>query len=502
MPQVAAATAPPQRVPLQLQLQQLQQQHHHQQQQQQQAYSQPPQPQMQIAATQLALAATGNDASPTTDGGDGSLWQRLGSAVGSFKAPVVASLTAGFATLPLSAWLFGQVAPAGLVANIVLVPVASVLQLPALLCGVVGAVVDVDVITWCGGQAALLLEALVFGLAGVLPGVRAIEPPSAIVAALLVLGALGVGALVMAGRIRMAFASTTVIALGVLAMGFEPRALRVTFLPVGQGDGAVVEFPDGAVMVVDAGGRVPFDPTMSDAGRAEVLMEPGRRVVVPWLQRQGIDRVDVMVLSHPHPDHAGGLLAVARAMPVGALWLAGDVDKPGRLVRPLVAAVGATRVRSTPGLLGRHDIGGATVEVLAPAPVEGTPTYPELHANDNSLVLRICFEGSCVLLPGDLEALGEDLLIESVGTDRLRADVVKAGHHGSRTSSGQAFVRATSARHVVFCTGRHNTFGFPSPEVEARWRAAGASTWDTAVHGEMRFTLGGGDVSVRTHRRD
>jgi competence protein ComEC len=164
--------------------------------------------------------------------------------------------------------------------------------------------------------------------------------------------------------------------------------------------------------------------------------------------------------------------------------------------------VGRERIRSTPQLLGRHEMGGATVEVLAPAPVEGTPTYPELHANDNSLVMRVCFEGACALLPGDLETLGEDLLLESVGAERLRADVVKAGHHGSRTSSGDPFIAATGARHVVFCTGRHNTVGFPSPEVRTRWRTAGATTWDTAVHGETRFTLRGGDVSVRAHRHD
>jgi competence protein ComEC len=454
-------------------------------------------------AAVLALAATSVDApSSSAEASAGAWGAQLWAAVASFKPAVVASLTAGFATLPLSAWLFGQVAPAGLVANIVLVPVASTLQLPALLCGVVGAVIDVGWITWCGGQAALLLEALVFGLAELLPGVRAIEPPSVVMAGLLVLASLAVGALVMSGRLRVALVATTATMALLVVQGLEPRALRVSFLPVGQGDGVVVEFPDGPVMVIDAGGRVPFDPTMSEAGRAEVLMEPGRRVVVPFLQRRGIERVDVMVVSHPHPDHAGGLLAVARAMPVDALWIAGDVERPGRLMRPLLAAVGQERVRSTPALLGRHEIGGAVVEVLAPAPVEGTPTYPELHANDNSLVLRICFEGACVLLPGDLEQLGEDLLLEQVGAEGVRAAVVKAGHHGSRTSSSPPFVVATGARHVVFCTGRHNTFGFPSPEVAARWRSAGAAIWDTAVEGETRFELRGGDVHVRAHRRD
>jgi competence protein ComEC len=450
-------------------------------------------------AAVLALAATSVESTASSAAG-GSWVAQLRTTVRAAMPGLVASLTAGCATLPLSAWLFGQVAPAGLVANVVLVPVASVLQLPALVGGVVGAALHLDGVSWCGGQAALLLEALVFGLRDILPGVEAIEPPSAVGAALLTLAALGIGAMIMAGRRGFALVVTGIVLAGWYVARLETRALRVTFLPVGQGDGVVVEFPDGPVMVIDAGGRVPLDPTMSEAGRAEVLMEPGRRVVVPFLQRRGIERVDVMVVSHPHPDHAGGLAAVATAMPVGSLWLAADVEHPGRLLQPLIDTIGRDRVVSTPELLGRHEMGGAVVEVLGPAPSERTPTYPELHANDNSVVLRICFEGACVLLPGDLEALGEELLLESVPRDALHATVVKAGHHGSRTSSSPAFVAATGARHVVLCTGRHNTFGFPHPDVVSRWQASGAAVWDTAVHGELRFEVRDGDVVVSTYR--
>ncbi|HEY1100987.1 MAG TPA: DNA internalization-related competence protein ComEC/Rec2 [Myxococcota bacterium] len=447
----------------------------------------------------LAATSVGGDVDDGSTGAIAALWQKV-------KPALIASLTAGFATVPLSAWLFGQFAPAGLVANIVLVPVASLLQLPSLLCGLLGAVTGWSWLTWIGGEAALLLEALVFGFAEILPGVRAVEPPSVAVAVVGISASLFAGAMLMLQR-RGPAVVAVVVAVAIWSFSaYEPRALRVTFLPVGQGDGAVIELPDGTVFVVDAGGRVPFDPRATDEGRAEALAEPGKRVVVPYLQRRGIEHVDVVVVSHPHPDHAGGLRAVVEAVSVGELWIAGDATRPGRLMAPLISAVGVDKTKSTPALLGTHIYGtgddAAVVEVLAPAPEEGAPTYPELHANDNSLVMRVCWKQTCILMPGDLEEQGEELLLASVPADKLRAQIVKAGHHGSRTSSSPAFVAATKAEHVVLCTGRHNTFNFPSPVVVDRWRAAGATLWDTARHGELRIVLDGERVQIRPFRVD
>ena len=454
----------------------------------------------------LALVATSVDVdveSPDDDDAPAqrtAWWSRLRHEVWPrFRGPIIASVTAGLATAPLSAWLFGQFAPAGLVANIVLVPVASAAQLPALLCGVVGAVTNVAFITWVGGEAALVLESLVFGLAEVLPGVAAVEPPSATVAVILVALALFGGGALMAKRTPVAVAVAALALVLLFVSGRPPDGLRVTFLPVGQGDGVVVEMPNGTVMVVDAGGRVAMDASASEQQRLEALTDPGRRVVLPFLQRRGIEAIDIMVASHPHPDHVGGLQALTAAMPVGELWMAGDVENPGFLMAPLITAVGVQQVRSTPALLGSHHYGDVEVQVLGPAPVEKTPTYPELHANDNSLVVRLCYRGHCVLLPGDVEAFGEDALVETVANE-LTADVVKAGHHGSRTSSTPAFVAATKARHVVLCTGLDNTFHFPSAEVVTRWEAAGARIWDTAIHGELRFVIDDDGVRVSPYR--
>lgn len=400
----------------------------------------------------------------------------------------VASIGAGVVTLPVSAWLFGEVAPAGLVANIVLVPLATVVQVPALALGLLGALVDTAWIAWLGAQAALLLEAVAAGFGDVLPGVQLVRAPSGLMAALLVCCAVGFAASLARRHLGfMLAAPAAALALLVIASR-EPAGVRIAVLPVGQGDSAVFELPDGTVMLVDAGGS--YD------GR----FDPGLDVVVPFLARRGIDAIDVMVLSHPHPDHAGGLPSVARAVPVRAFWHAlgaGPLD--GTLLPPITAALPAgTPIESTPALLGVHRFGDVTVEVRAPAPAEGTAGYPELGANDNSLVLRICLGSICALWPGDLEALGEGLLLDGAAGRRplLSAAVVKAPHHGSRSSSTEAFIEATQAAHVVFCTGRDNTFGFPHEEVRARWRATGARTWDTASDGELTIHLSAGGASV------
>lgn len=401
----------------------------------------------------------------------------------------IASIGAGLVTLPVSAWLFGEVAPAGLVANIVLVPLATVVQVPALALGLLGALVDSYWIAWLGAQAALFLEALAAGLGDLLPGVRPVSAPSGVVAALLVACA-AVFAASLARRAPIGAVASIGAGAAVLAFAaYEPHGVRIAFLPVGQGDGAVVELPDGTVMVIDAGGT--YD------GR----VDPGLDVVVPFLQRRGIEKIDVMVASHPHPDHMGGLPSVARAFPVRRLWLAGATDRSstGGLVRRLLDVLpGDVVIESTPALLGVHRFGDATVEVLAPAPAERTSTYPELGANDNSLVLRICLGTTCALLPGDIEVLGEELLLERSrgSSSSLRAAVVKAPHHGSRSSSTDPFVAATGARHVFFCTGRDNTFGFPHEDVAARWSASGARLWDTAKNGEITVRLTGEAVDV------
>ncbi|HVV83035.1 MAG TPA: MBL fold metallo-hydrolase, partial [Kofleriaceae bacterium] len=290
-------------------------------------------------------------------------------------------------------------------------------------------------------------------------------------------------------------------------------ALRVTFLDVGQGDAAVVELPDGEVWLVDAGG----DPIAADL-RAGA--RPGE-VVARFLRDRRVDHVDVAVLSHPHPDHFLGFLAVGAALPIGALWTAAEPppdvpdddaaaaprdDDPvavsSRHSRGFAAVAGWLAARGTAIVhprLGAYTHGDVTLRVLAPRYEDDVATAdPVRTVNDNSLVLAVERAGRCILFAGDLEAEGEEALVAAAG-GALPCDVVKVPHHGSPTSSSQAFVDATHPRLAVISLGRGNHFGFPGPAVLDRWRAAGARVLRTDTVGAVTVTIdAAGRLSVST----
>ena len=278
-------------------------------------------------------------------------------------------------------------------------------------------------------------------------------------------------------------------------------ALRVTFLDVGQGDAAVIELPDGAVWLVDAGGA-------PGGGSPQAQLGPGRAVAA-FLRHRGVRAIDLAIVSHPHPDHYLGLLAVAAEVPIHALWAAAPPDdgahhdddpaapaRGGLGYDAVIAALVATGTRVEAPTLGTHAHGDITLEVLAPGEDRVATADGVLTVNDNSLVVRVSRGGARVLFLGDLEDEGEELL---VARGALAADVVKVAHHGSPTSSTAALVEATRPRWAVMSLGRGNRFRFPASAVVARWRAVGAAVLRTDEVGAVTVRIDArGAVEVST----
>jgi competence protein ComEC len=260
--------------------------------------------------------------------------------------------------------------------------------------------------------------------------------------------------------------------------------LRVTLIDVGQGESILVEFPGRRTMLIDGGGL----PGSS--------FDVGEQVVSPVLWRKRIRRIDTMVLTHAHPDHAGGLVAVARNFRVGELWEGPPATDQGPYAE-LGRALGPKVVRRHVGSGARFAEGDVSIEVLHPPLEAGAGPAPA--SNESSLVIRMTYGETSFLFMADTGPATERALIAS--GEELEAAVLKAGHHGSAASTSAALLAAVRPRLVLVSAGEGNTYGFPGPEVLERCREAGAEVLRTDLDGAVEVRTDGRTVRVRTGRQ-
>jgi len=258
--------------------------------------------------------------------------------------------------------------------------------------------------------------------------------------------------------------------------------LRITLIDVGQGESILVEFPGRRTMVIDGGGLAmsPFDI--------------GERVVSPVLWRKGITRVDYLVLTHPHPDHLNGLVALARNFRIGELWEGWRAPGEGTYAK-LIEALPRRVVRRSCGRGTRVVLGPVTVDILHPLRAAENAA-PVAGANENSLVIRVAAAGTSFLFMGDAGMETERALLAS--RLDLRSDVLKAGHHGSAGSTSAEFLAAVRPKLVLVSAGEGNTYGFPSPALLARCGDAGAEVLRTDLDGAVEIRAGSRGLAVRT----
>jgi competence protein ComEC len=414
------------------------------------------------AALLVALPAPGALAPAPSRGERAAEWLRSALAI---------SAAALAATAPIAALHFGRVAPGALLANVLAVPLTELVLLPLSL------VAALLALAAPGCDALFAAPAAAVRIGGdVLTAIARLA--SAGPAAELAVGAsplaitlaAGAGAAALAVRgvvLRVALVALAHAMLAVLPPApLVPGPPRLVALDVGQGDAVVVQGRTGSLLV-DAG------PALRGGG------DLGRTVVVPALAALGVRRLDVVAASHADLDHRGGLAAIFERVPVGELWIPhGGAADP--VFAPLVALARARGVRVHERGAGDppERVGDLVVETLWP-PRDAPAGVSD---NDRSLVLRVSAGRTRVLLTGDLEARAEALLLARAD---VAAHVLKLGHHGSRTSSTGAFLRAVGAEVAIAsapCLGR---FRMPHPDVARRLAGESTSLWWTGRDGAV-----------------
>ncbi len=322
---------------------------------------------------------------------------------------------------------------------------------------------------------------------------RIASPPGRVMAALFV----GLIFLALALRIRsrwtQVIAAMLVVA-SALAMALHPFPaaldhgnLELTILDVGQGDSLFLAAPDGHTVLVDGGGGT--GPLR--VGGTQARFDIGEEVVSRYLWSRGIQKLDAVALTHAHQDHLEGLYSVLENFRVSELWVGHDIASPAyqRLIQ--IAVARRTRIRH----FERGDIfewGGMHAQVLWP---DSTSELKQASNND-SLVFRFEYEGRSLLLAGDIEKPVERSLVADAAP--LAAVLLKVPHHGSATSTTDAFLARVQPRVAAISVGANNSFNLPSAAVIERLQAAGVTVLRTDRDGAISYLTDGTTERIST----
>nr|WP_237690742.1 DNA internalization-related competence protein ComEC/Rec2 [Paenibacillus caui] len=491
------------------------------------------------------------------------------------------TLTAQLVSFPLTIYYFNQFSLLSFAANLVLVPFVSLLSLPlgtaALLLGSVWlplgtwAAYPVQLVNYLTFEAVAWLEGRTgFGMIWKSPPLwwiglyyltlflllkissRLLAPvglsvskdetvplypemrPSPSVRS-------GVGVSIMqassrrAGWLSLALA---VILAGTLYSGYQPAYAGgkgyVQFLDVGQGDSILIITPKGRNILVDGGGTVSFRKA-ADAwrGRREPY-EVGAKVVVPLLKKRGIHSLDAVIVTHWDQDHAGGLQAVLKEIPVESLIVNGSIsesttyadlaDLALRYKIPIYFASYGMRLKadSSTELMFLGPLANEN-EASRPGQMTEIPLVTEQNAH--SVVFLLNMEGATFLFTGDLDAGAEHLLLarlkqengaKALGMDRADAeagaasrlarpsgiDVLKVGHHGSKSSTTKEWLDYWHPVNAVISVGANNTYGHPNADVMKRLESSGTAIYRTDLMGEVQMKVYQGEISFRHRLRE
>ena len=276
--------------------------------------------------------------------------------------------------------------------------------------------------------------------------------------------------------------------------------LEVTFLDVGQGDAAFVRFPDGKTMLVDGGLNSSRIEVNEDGVAKRVGYDHGERTLDPFLCREGVFRLDLLLLSHPDNDHGGGFAHILQTFDVKHALGIPHQNLSQSTHRILHEIVDPKGIPHTLGYAGTVDLTSTTrLELLHPFDAASTDLHDK-DVNNDSLVLKLTYGEVRILFTGDIERKVELMLVES--GKGLRAEIIKVPHHGSKTSSSAEFLDAVRPQYAIFSLGQRNRYRFPSEMVVERYRERGCHILRTDRLGAIRLRTDGQRCWITHHVED
>lgn len=424
------------------------------------------------------------------------LWKKLGHRLSAF---LWVSAMAILGTLPLVLHYFNQISLIGLAVNLIVVPLAGVVVLPAGLLGAIGIIINFQPTEIFLHIAARGAQSMVWVVehASSRPwaAVHCITPNGLEIMLYYLTGAL---MLFWKKCPHRALAAVVLFTFCVLDSGYwiyqryGRNDLRVTALDVGQAGANLIELPKGYTILVDGGGF--SDNAVFDAGAA---------IVAPLLWRKKIKTVDLVVLTHANSDHINGLLYILRYFNVGQVWSnqePAETKVYGQWSRLLVdRQVRQVIFDQMPRCVIRN---GVQLDILAPPAdfIRRKEQEPWRDLNNNSLVLRVCYEDVSFLFTGDIMKHAEVDLLARIGSEGLRSTILMVPHHGSGSSNTMEFLNAVKPAEAVISAGWQNRFDFPHAAVLKRLQKQGSRIWCTADNGAVEIATDGKSYEITAYR--